>query len=394
MIFSSLLLAAVAATPAAPSPALELRGTIEFSAALANFFAATRKLESGALREDIRVAHFGDSHSTIDSLSRSARTALQRRFGNGGRGFVMLGRPYDWYNQDGIESAPGKGFAREKHAEYTGPGGLVMHSQARGSLISTQVQATTSKVTLVFERSPTGAPLSFYVDDTITAVSTKDSTKTGAAYVEVEVPAGSHRVEVRAGQGDAWVYGVELESDKSGIVYDALGVDGARASDFVQYNEPWLAAYMARRPASLVVLAYGANEASDSNATKPLEEMEQSVKDAVAKAKRLAPNASCLLLGPPDIESKVGKTWTTNPRLAEVIKVERAVASAQGCAFFDTFAAMGGEGTAQAWRQRTPAASRPDHLHYTPVGYRALSDAYAVALMSAYDAWARQGGAK
>lgn len=296
----------------------------------------------------------------------------------------MLGRPYDWYNQEGISSGETKGFVRKKHADYSGPGGLVMHSGARGAHLSTQVEASTSRVTLVYERHPNGAPLTLLVDDTVTAVSTKDSLKTGASYTSVDVPAGAHKIDLRTGDGDAWVYGVELESDKRGIVYDALGVDGARAADFVKFNEPWIASYMARRPAALIVLAYGANEAGDS---KPIDELERSVSDAIAKAKRLAPGASCLLLGPPDREFRTGKSWTTHPRIHDVVRIERAAASSQGCAFFDTFAAMGGDGTAHAWRQRSPAASRPDHVHYTPFGYRALSDAYAMALMNAYTTW-------
>lgn len=374
---------AVATSVQGPPP--PIRGEIEAPEALTAFFAAARNLERGKATDDVRVAHFGDSHSTIDSLPRMARRALQSRFGDGGRGFVMLGRPWDWYNQDGIESGETKGFARvQLHESYAGPGGVSMHSTKRGSVLSTRVTADTTRVTLVYEKTPTGAPISYWVDETLTAVSSKESREPGVGYAEVQVAGGGHKVEVRVGDGDAWIYGVELDKPAKGIVYDALGIDGARASDFVKINEAWLGAYMQRRPASLVVLAYGANEAGDS---KPLDEYERWVTEAIRKAKRLAPGASCLLIGPPDREGKTGKTWATLPRVHDVVRIERALASREGCAFFDTFAAMGGDGTAHAWRNWSPSASRPDHIHYTPFGYRALSEAYAKALMAAYEAW-------
>lgn len=385
MIFAPFVFAATAAVASpAPSAPPEVRGQLEFPEALSSFFKAASRLEQGSATDDVRVFHFGDSHNTIDSLPRSARRALQSRFGDGGRGFVMLGRPWAWYNQDGIESGETRGFFREKHALYTGPGGVVMHSRTRGSLLRTVTTADATRVTLLFERSPNGAPLSFYVDDTLTAVSTKDRQKSGLGSVSVDVPSGAHRIELRTGDGEAWVYGVELEREKKGIVYDALGIDGAKAKDFVAFNEAWLKAYADRQPPALVVLAYGTNEASD---TKALREHEASMREAIAKLKRLAPESACLLLGPPDSQQKKGNTWSTSARVQGVIEFERALAKSEGCAFFDTFAAMGGAGTAHAWRSLSPAASRPDHVHYTPVGYRALSEGYAAALMSAYEAW-------
>ena len=48
-----------------------------------------------------RIAWLGDSHGASDYWSGALRTALQKRFGNGGVGFVHLG--YRGYRHDGVK---------------------------------------------------------------------------------------------------------------------------------------------------------------------------------------------------------------------------------------------------------------------------------------------------
>src|SRR5262249_6028836 len=79
-----------AAEPQAPSgPGREL----------ARFYAALRSLEKHTRAEHVRVVWLGDSHGAADYWSGALRTALQKRFGNGGPGFVHIG--YRGYRHDG-----------------------------------------------------------------------------------------------------------------------------------------------------------------------------------------------------------------------------------------------------------------------------------------------------
>ncbi|HKX39416.1 MAG TPA: hypothetical protein VJN20_12230, partial [Burkholderiales bacterium] len=58
---------------------------------LANFYDALSALDRGERKEHVRIAWLGDSHAQADFWTGYLRRALQKRFGNGGPGFVHLG---------------------------------------------------------------------------------------------------------------------------------------------------------------------------------------------------------------------------------------------------------------------------------------------------------------
>src|SRR5580698_2268337 len=50
-----------------------------------------------------RVLHYGDSPTTADLITADARVMLQKEFGDAGTGFVLIARPWAWYNHRGVE---------------------------------------------------------------------------------------------------------------------------------------------------------------------------------------------------------------------------------------------------------------------------------------------------
>ena len=50
-----------------------------------------------------RVLHYGDSPTTADLITADVRLLLQKEFGNAGTGFVLIARPWAWYNRRGVE---------------------------------------------------------------------------------------------------------------------------------------------------------------------------------------------------------------------------------------------------------------------------------------------------
>ncbi|MBZ5606155.1 MAG: hypothetical protein LAO79_28005, partial [Acidobacteriia bacterium] len=51
----------------------------------------------------VRILHYGDSPTTGDLITADARAALQKEFGDGGTGFILIARPWAWYNHRGVE---------------------------------------------------------------------------------------------------------------------------------------------------------------------------------------------------------------------------------------------------------------------------------------------------
>ena len=74
----------------------------------------------------------------------------------------------------------------------------------------------------------------------------------------------------------------------------------------------------------------------------------------------------------------------TVPILPGIVDVQRRVSKEQGCAFFDTFSAMGGKDSIARWYRNKPRLVTSDFQHATPRGYRIIADLYYKALIKGF----------
>ena len=94
------------------------------------------------------------------------------------------------------------------------------------------------------------------------------------------------------------VFGVALERDRPGVVYDALGAHAARASFWAAEDaEDWAAEMKLRGPA-LVVLQFGTNESEDT--TIKAETYEPVFGTLIDEVQKAAPGVPILVASPLD----------------------------------------------------------------------------------------------
>ncbi len=400
---------AIGAAPAQPEPARFL----DHSEALRTFFTALAALETGERSEDVRVLQFGDSHTAADYQTGPLRRALQHRFGDGGRGFVSVGRPWKAYTQEGVQLNGMSGWSPERgrfaKGKFVGDGqyglvGVSIATSQRGARAYSDLTAQAAHMELAYLEAPHGGSLDLLVDGARVQRVKTAGAEAKSAYCAFDVSEGPHRVELSAvGDGTVRVFGVALDRPRAGVVLDALGVNGARAGDLLRLSETHFAGELRHRDPQLVVLAYGTNESSDDT---PMEVYERQIVDVLGRVARAVPSASCLLLGPPDRATKhrvvvpadgaagattVQTVWTTLPRLVEVATMERRVAAAAGCAYFSELDVMGGPGSIAGWALEAPPRAMLDRTHLSRQGYTEIGEAIATELLNAYDA--RRAGA-
>ena len=70
--------------------------------AMSSFYEALVALAYGE-RDKVRIRHYGDSHIANDGTTHALRVLLQRRFGDGGHGFVLAKARTRWYKHKGIK---------------------------------------------------------------------------------------------------------------------------------------------------------------------------------------------------------------------------------------------------------------------------------------------------
>ena len=115
---------------------------------LDSFYAALWKLEQGQQGQDkapgvVTILHYGDSPTTADMITGDVRAQLQSRFGDAGRGYTLIAKPWAWYGHRGVEMSDhgwkirtGVGLMREG---VYGLGGAAFEGQAGANVASDEV---------------------------------------------------------------------------------------------------------------------------------------------------------------------------------------------------------------------------------------------------------------
>lgn len=357
------------------------------------FYESLSSLESGE-RKKVRILHYGDSHTAADFLTTTIRRALQHRFGDGGRGFVLLGKPWRSYRPKDIEVSATGDWQPERiliaadPAELDGFYGLAGITTATTtpfarSFVQTNRDSGFGKEASLFELfymvQPKGGKLKVYVDGKPKGTVSTDGDRKRSGFFKVKVNEGSHEFEVRTvGDGEVRLFGAAVEAER-GLVYDALGVNGGFFYTPHRWNETELQKQIAERNPDLIVTMYGTNESGSKSLTP--ESYKEKVRTTMSRFSRGAPNASCLMIGPPDRVSNNGE----GERLAWIIQVQREVAAEIGCGFMDLREMMGGEGAHQIWQEVSPAMAQTDGIHLTVRGYMLLGERIAREIIAAYD---------
>jgi lysophospholipase L1-like esterase len=387
--------APIAVTPPAHPQSV---GQIENAAALHRFFEALAKIDDGTAQSDVRIIQLGDSHTAADIGTNASRKTLQSRFGDGGRGFVAIGRPWKTYAQEGVRGHNSRDWLGERGKwngkNFVGDGmyGLAGYAltTTKKATLSSDIEASSSGIELAYLDAPNGGSFELAVDGAkIGHVTTRDhSVKSG--FSSFAVPDGPHHIELTTnGDGTVRIFGASLDRALDGVTYDALGINGERAINLLDWNEAHFSEQLRHRDPQLVVLAYGTNESGDAT---PPAELEATLVEVLGRIARAVPSASCLMIGPQDRAARSPDGWVTMPKIVEIIETQKRVAKAAGCGYFDQFAAMGGAGSMASWSTENPPRGRGDRTHLTRAGYIDLGNAFGNAVITAYDGWRLANG--
>jgi lysophospholipase L1-like esterase len=239
-------------------------------------------------------------------------------------------------------------------------------------------------VELAYWAAPDGGTFEFEADGAVIGTGDTQASEIRPGYVTFILPEGSSEFKLHVSSGTVQLFGVEFRTDRRGIIYSSLGVNGASVTLLSRsFNRAHLAAQLSHYDPDLVVLAYGTNESGfpdfiDSN-------WDTELTSAVKRIRAALPTASILLMSPMDRgvvldDGSIG-TIATLPR---IVQIEARVAAEQGVAFFNTFEAMGGEGTMGRWYSAEPRLVGADFIHPMPGGAKVIGELLYSALRDGY----------
>ncbi len=357
----------------------------ENPAALVPFFERLYQLERGEAREPVRIVHFGDSHTAADEWTGALRASFQQQFGDGGPGFAMAGRPFLGYRRLDLRGGSSRSWATDGLVgkQALGPNGL------GGISISTRLPrqevylvAGCSSVEVFFLRQPGGGSLLLY-DNGQPVEKFSTGGQFGPGYLRYSASPGLHRLELETlERSPVRLFGWVAENER-GVTYEALGINGAQASIVLNWDEALLADQLGRRNPALIVLAYGTNEAG--NRDWDHESYRQMFTSLIGRLRKDAPEASILVIGPPDRLVRVRGRWQPHPGIDRIAEAQREAALAAGCAFWDLREKMGGKGSMRKWV--LAGLAQADYVHLTGPGYRLLGETCYRDLIGQYGAF-------
>jgi lysophospholipase L1-like esterase len=211
-----------------------------------------------------------------------------------------------------------------------------------------------------------------------------DARRVEPTYFEVEAEGDEpHMLELRTiAPGEVRVCGVVAERAQPGVTYDALGIDGARASRPLAWDWEVLARQLRRRDPDLIIISYGTNEVGDPELD--LARYRRDFAELLGRLRQAAPRASLLVIAPPDRAARTGKRWRTISAVPGLVAAQRAAAFEAGAAFWDLYYAMGGSGAIQRWASRSAPLAQADRVHLTRSGYQQVAEAFYRELLGSY----------
>ncbi len=357
--------------------------------------AKTQAKEKGAIT---RIAHFGDSIIVSDYVSGTLRRELQDTFGDAGHGFVLIANAWPAYFHNDVFRFATRGW---KVSRIVGPmtadglyglGGVSFQASAGvrsrvGTAEKGQYGRKVSRFIVSYLEQPGGGHLKVNLDgEPFGEIDTNGPKKTGAQHT-IEVPDGEHLLELVTSGPETRAFGVVLEREGPGVVLDALGVQGARIRFLDQQDDEHWAEELKWRQPNLLVYQFGANESGDGYAY-PMDEYLRTMKVVLEQGKRALPESSCLIIGAMDRARRKDGVTSSMRIIQLIVEEQRRAAEQVGCAYFDTYGAMGGWGSMPRWVRR--GLGQADMTHPTGVGAQRIGHWIYRALMQGYDKYLDQ----
>ncbi len=367
--------------------------------ALDDFFRALEVTRSKRPSAITHIIHFGDSVVASDYVSGTLRRLLQQRFGDAGHGFTLITPAWPGYFHNDVETYSTAGWKLSRVVTPFAEDGLyglgcVSFQAEKNTLarIATNKKSdfgrNVSRFGISYLASPEGGTFQVSVDGAVDGLIDTHAASKEARVHTLNVPDGPHEFEVLTKSGTSRLFGFILERDVPGVVLDAIGVQGARVRFLDKQDDAHWAAQLKSRDPALLIYQFGANESADG-LMYPMADYHRTMKEVLEQGQRAVPHASCLVIGVMDRASKKGDEIRSLSIIPHLLAEQRAVAAEVGCAFFDTYRAMGGAGSMPNWVKR--GLGQADLTHPSSIAADMIGTWIFRALMQRYNAFLASG---
>jgi lysophospholipase L1-like esterase len=368
------------------------------------FFHALSSIQNET--QSMHVLHYGDSQIEGDRISDFLRTKLQNQFGGSGPGFISampvaqsITVRQSWSdNWERYTAFTGKD-KRVKHSNFGMAASFCRYTKYKTNIDSTSNSkeawlkiktsknggtkaSTYSKVKLFYGGAQLKSKVEFYENEILLK---EDSLNAGGNFniKTFSVAQSPPQFELKfKGIDSPDIYGLSLEGD-GGVMVDNFGLRGSSGTFFNQLNLSQFKSFFDNANAKLIILQFGGNSLPYIKSQKQCENFGNYLQAQISSLKKLAPQASFLIIGPADMGIKEGTGYVSHPQVENLRNAIKQAAFNTDCGFFDMYACMGGKNSMLSWVQAGIAAK--DYIHFSPGGARKIATLLYAAIVYDYN---------
>jgi hypothetical protein len=366
------------------------------SSSLSFFYEKLYQLDK-AKQGRVNIVQMGDSHIQADIFSGAVRQKMQLKFGNAGRGLIFPYRVAKSNEPTSYKTITNVVWESKRNVFYDKPlpigiSGFTVETSDSVAEINLMVKDQPklgyafTKFTLFHEKGLNNFDITICDELNCELGVIKPIDKSGNPFVsELKFEKPMRQVYLRNRSSDTAIrhttriYGMLLENDSAGVLYNMIGVNGA---EFRHYNmSKYFMQQFSYLNADLVIISMGTNEAFYNGFDKEL--FYRNVDTLITNIRNVNPNAAILLTTPGDSFKKSKKGRVKNPDMKVAKETVIRYALDHNLAYWDLYEIMGGYGSMAKWY--TAKLSAKDRVHFSGKGYQIQGDLLYQALLKGYE---------
>jgi lysophospholipase L1-like esterase len=364
-------------------PFVKEEKNVIINSTILNDWIAKMRLQRDSSKRVINFVHIGDSHIQADWITERVRELLQTQFGNAGRGLLFpckvagTNQPTNFSSSSTGNWSPRRVVAADNGIPIGISGITVQTKEIGASITITPTNWGVSSNNFLQARffcNPTNSFDAEVLDANKNIIQTiQPQVDNGISDVFISnLPTNSLTLRTKMTEnGDKFgLFGAYLTNNQSGIIYSAIGVNGAQ---YAQYNRnPYFFSNMPYLRPDLIIIGLGTNEAQtivNSDVFK------NEVRTMIYKIHEYSPATPIILYTPADSYLR----GSSNANLQTVHDALIEVATETNSAVWDLYEATGGAHSAVNWR--TYGLMQKDGVHYNKQGYYLQGELLVQALL-------------
>jgi len=339
---------------------------------------------------NINIIQIGDSHIQADYLSGRFRQRIQTFFqgGTGGRGFIF---PYSMANTNNPQNykinykgnwETCRNIDKNKNCNI-GLSGITVSTTDTLTSVSIKLRNKElpkydfNKINIYHALDSFSYKVRLVYPDTL--IYREENFEDGITSIILNEYTDSIKLEFRktsAIQNRFELYGFSLETNDPGVIYHAIGVNGAETASYLRCN--LFESHLKALHPDLIIVSLGTNDAYPKYFNPKV--FEENYNALILKIKNVYPEIPLLLTVPGD--SYRFRKYL-NEDLLKVRNIIFELAMKHNSSVWDFYSVMGGQNAIYLWHKNNLAGS--DRLHFTKEGYILQGELMFNAFLKKYD---------